>query len=252
MKFSVLASGSKGNSTYVETKNRKYLIDLGTSCHYVEQKLKEINVNPKEIDAIFITHAHNDHIRGLEVFQKKHQVKVYMTELIHKDFYRCKIKCKLFEYLDKPIIENNLKIDFINLSHDLDDIKGYIIEEDDKSLVYITDTGYINVKLHPKLKNKTAYIIESNHDIEKLMNGRYPFYLQQRILSDRGHLSNKDTAYYLKKFIGDNTKHIVLAHLSEENNTKELALNTLIDTLGKNKYNIVIATQNEKTDVIEL
>ena len=109
---------------------------------------------------------------------------------------------------------------------------GYIFEEDGHSLVYITDTGYINAKNHQKLSNKNMYILESNHDIDMLMNNpKYPYHLKQRILGDKGHLSNKDCSYYLSKFISENTKCIILAHLSEHNNTPSLALEELKKTL---------------------
>ena len=103
--------------------------------------------------------------------------------------------------------------------------------------MYVTDTGYINVKYHDILKNRDLYIFESNHDIEMLNNSRYSFSLRKRILSDKGHLSNYDSAKYLSEFVGDKTKYILLAHLSEENNTSDLAYNTLIDRLNnENKH----------------
>ena len=109
----------------------------------------------------------------------------------------------------------------IKTSHDAPDSRGYIIISGDDSIVYITDTGYINKKYFDILSNRNVYVMESNHDIEMLNNGSYPFNLRQRILSDKGHLSNYDSAKYLSSFIGNNTKCIILAHLSEDNNTEE-------------------------------
>src|SRR5699024_1080680 len=111
----------------------------------------------------------------------------------------------------------------IKTSHDAKGSVGFLITEDDNSIVYITDTGYINRKYFPLLENKNIYYIESNHDEKMLMDGPYPYYLKQRIISDEGHLSNDTTAKYLKKLVGDNTKYIILAHLSEHNNKEELA-----------------------------
>ena len=144
----------------------------------------------------------------------------------------------------------------INLSHDVKDIKGYIIEEDNSSVVYITDTGYINELYFDHIKNKNIYFFESNHDIEKLMNNtNYPHNTKIRILGDKGHLSNKDSAYYLSKIIGDKTKYIVLSHLSEQNNTEELALNCLNKSL-KEKTNfdpiVLMARQDQITDILEV
>ena len=117
----------------------------------------------------------------------------------------------------------------------------------------MTDTGYINNKILTQIENKDAYIIESNHDIEMLRNSKYPFYLQQRILGDRGHLSNEDAAKYLEKIIGKNTKSIVLAHLSQENNTPSLALSTTKNKINNNNnITIYIAKQDEALDWIEI
>ena len=155
------------------------------------------------------------------------------------------------------LVIGDVNIDVIRTSHDVEDSFGYVVNNLDKSVVYITDTGYINQRYFDLLKNRNAYVFESNHDVEMLTNGRYPFELRQRILSDKGHLSNYDSAKYLASFIGDNTKYIILAHLSEENNTVSLAHNTLIMRLDKSKIDysdikIVEALQNKETDFIEL
>jgi len=161
-----------------------------------------------------------------------------------------------YELINSDIINiNDLKIEVIKTSHDIDDSVGYIINNNDNSIVYITDTGYINQKYFEILKNRNIYIMESNHDVEMLNNGKYPYEIRKRILSDKGHLSNYDSAKYLSEFIGDKTKYILLAHLSEENNTEKLALETLLERLeksGKNIDNIMIARQNEETELIEI
>lgn len=252
MKVCVLSSGSKGNTTYIETNQAKILIDAGNSSKYILEKLTSLNVNPSDLDAILITHIHADHVKGLPVLLKRINPCVYMTE-------------KMYSYLD--YIENyhlidtetfdikDIHVEVIHTSHDTEDSLGYIINNEDKSLVYITDTGYINRKYFDLLSNRNLYIMESNHDVEMLNNGKYPFELRQRILSDKGHLSNYDSAKYLVKFIGDKTKYILLAHLSEENNTEELAYKTLTDRLNKENEqvdNIIIATQNKETELIKL
>lgn len=252
MKVIVLSSGSKGNTTYIETEQTRILIDAGNTCKYILSKLQDYNIDPNKIDAILITHTHVDHIKGLPVLLKKINPCVYITEKMYP----------YMEYLENYYIikENTIKIkdmliEVIKTSHDTEDSVGYIVNNNDKSIVYITDTGYINKKYFDTLKNRDLYIMESNHDIEMLNNSSYPFATRQRILSDKGHLSNYDSAKYLANFIGNKTKYVLLAHLSEENNTKELAYNTLNDRLIKENIkveNIIITNQNKETEFINI
>lgn len=250
MRVVVLSSGSKGNTTFIECCGVKMLIDMGNTCKYVTDKLKGIGVRAEDIDFIFITHTHGDHVKGLKVFLKKYNTKVYLTEKMYEDL----------DFIDNYIFINSnvilidkLKLQVIKTSHDVSDSVGYIIEGEDKSIVYITDTGYINNKYFGLLENRDIYIMESNHDIEMLNNGHYSFQLRQRILGNKGHLSNYDSARYLSSFIGSKTKYIVLAHLSDDNNTRELAYNTLVNRLEENNQNIdniLIAKQCEELEEI--
>ncbi len=252
MKISVLASGSKGNLTYIETPNIKLLIDIGISTLQVEKKLKEINVEAKEINAIILTHTHKDHIGGLPVFIKKYNPKVYLTEIMYNSL---EYTNENFIIMSEQIILKDLIIDVIATSHDSNDSCGFVINYNNNSLVYITDTGYINSKYHNQLSNKDMYIIESNHCPNMLMNGPYPFYLKQRVIGDSGHLSNEQCATYLQKFIGTKTKNIVLAHLSAENNEEILALEKTRTKLLATEFelpNLLVAKQNERTEMIEL
>jgi len=254
MKFCVIASGSKGNCTYISSEYTNVLIDIGISCANVEKKLSELDVNSKDIDAVVLTHTHNDHINGLRVFLKKHNPKLYLTQKMY-DELSVLFPITNYEIITGDFDINDIRITVFKTSHDSPDSNGYILESNDKSIVYITDTGYINSKYFEKLKNKSVYIIESNHDIELLMNGKYPYHLKQRILGDKGHLSNRDASYYLTKFIGENTKTIVLIHLSEENNDEEVALKTLNSALKKENIefeNIIVSKQNSRTDVINV
>lgn len=255
MRVSLLASGSKGNCCYIETNVGEFLIDVGMSCAYIENELKSIDKSAKNINAVFITHTHSDHINGLKTFVKKYDPIIYVTEKMYKELSAL-INSNNYVILGKQIVIDDLEITVIKTSHDADDSTGYIFEENEHSFVYITDTGYINVKHHNRLSNKNMYVLESNHDVDLLMNNpKYPYHLKQRILGDKGHLSNTDSSYYLSQFIGDDTKCIVLAHLSEHNNTEELALKCLKETLKNNQKNcakVIIATQNKRTELVEV
>lgn len=255
MKVSVLSSGSKGNSTLISTNNINILIDLGTTCTYVEKTLEKIGINPLEISAILVTHIHSDHIKGLKVFIKKYNPLIYVTEkllpLLQNEIGNFKYKF----YEDKKAIIEDLEINIIKTSHDAEESVGFIINNNLSSLVYITDTGYINKKYFNLLSNKNMYILESNHDVKMLREGPYPYYLQQRVISDKGHLSNKQASDYLCKFIGDNTKKIIFAHISEHNNTEEKVIETFNEELEKNNMsfsNVELAKQNENTELIEV
>lgn len=246
MQLSILASGSKGNSCYIKTNNHNILIDIGLTSLTIERRLKQINVEPKDIDIILLTHTHVDHIAGLKVFVKKYKPKVYLSRKMYKELG--------LNLLDYEILEDEIKIDTlfietVQVSHDVE-CNGYILTENNKSVVYITDTGYIHEKNYEKLSNKNIYVIESNHDVEMLMTGKYPYHLKQRILSSRGHLSNDETAYYLKQIIGPNTEKVYLAHLSEENNTPEKAYSKTSEILEKTNIELIVASQNEETELI--
>lgn len=252
MRVIVLSSGSKGNTTYIETEHTRILIDAGNTCKYILSKLEEYQINPQSIDAILITHTHIDHVKGLPVLLKKINPCVYITEKMspHLEYL------ENYHIINEDVLKiNDMVIEVLKTSHDTEDSVGYIINNKDKSIVYITDTGYINKKYFDILTNRDVYIMESNHDIEMLNNSSYPFATRQRILSDKGHLSNYDSAKYLAKFIGNKTKYILLAHLSEENNTKEKAYNALTERLKKesiNVDNIIITSQNKETEFINI
>ena len=255
MKVCVLSSGSKGNSTLVITDKVKILIDLGTTTSYVEAALNNLNVDVKEISHILITHSHVDHIKGLKVFIKRYNPVILVTEDM-KNVLEKELGNFRYEYYeDKKTIIDDLTVNVIKTSHDAEESIGFVLTNNNSSMVYITDTGYINQKYFKILSNNNLYVLESNHDIKMLMDGPYPYYLQQRVRGDKGHLSNKQASDYLCKFIGDNTRKIVFAHISEHNNSYEKVIETFNEELSKNDMkfdDVLIAKQNEATEVIEV
>jgi len=250
MLVSVLASGSKGNSTLIKTEKLNILIDAGMNLKYIKEKLEEIGIGLDDINYVFLTHTHKDHIGALSTFVKKYKPIICMGSKMFSDLDYLENYENIILLGDSLELED-VYVDVMNTSHDASESKGYVFTTKDSSLVYITDTGYINNKYFKKIYNKNMYIIESNHDVELLMHGKYPKWLKQRVLSDKGHLSNQACSFYLSKLIGDNTKKVILAHLSHENNTEEIALSTLKSTLKEYKIDfedISIAKQNEKTE----
>lgn len=252
MRVVVLASGSEGNATYIETEQTKLIIDLGKNAKYIKTKLEEINVNPEEIDYILISHTHKDHTSALKTFVNRYKTTVLLSQEMFYELEEIKEYENIIIY-DDDIYIKDIKIKTIKSSHDAPDSRNFIVENKGQAVVYVTDTGYVNRKYFEALKNREVYLFESNHDIEMLLNGPYPKWLKTRVVGSYGHLSNKDSSFYLSKLIGDNTQKIVLMHLSHVNNEEEKALSMIHDTFKE--YNIdftdiVCAKQSEITEVV--
>ena len=253
MKIKIIASGSKGNSTFIESKNTRILIDAGVNFSRIKSTLEDINVDPNTLDGIIISHTHSDHIGGLSSVIKKINVPVFIKEELYNDIKKIIPKDNIVIIEDQNITIGDIDIEIINASHDVPAF-GFIVSDSKRKILYLTDTGYINRKYYSKLENLDAYIIESNHDEKMLMEGPYPYILKQRVISDKGHLSNRYTGRFLCKSIGDKTKCIVLAHISENNNTEELALEQVKEELKSVNYNkkFVIAKQHIDTEMVEI
>lgn len=254
MKACVLASGSEGNVTYVETTNHKFLLDIGMNVRYIKERLSELSVSIEDIEYVLITHVHEDHIKALKNLIKKYNPFICVSPKMYSEIEELKDYNKIILY-DEEMEIDEVKIEIIKTSHDTSDSRSFIVSENDKSIVYLTDTGYINQKYFKKLNNKNIYLFESNHDIEMLLNGPYPKWLKDRVMGPYGHLSNKDSAIYLAKIIGDNTKKILLTHLSHKNNTEEIALSTIEEIFREYEVNftdIKCAKQREKSELFEI
>ena len=251
MKVKTIASGSKGNCTIVLCEETNLIIDMGISYLALKRSLEENSLSFSDFAGILITHCHNDHTKGLSSILKHTKLKVYIPKEMY-DSLKEILPYEKCQFIEDEFYINNVKIELLHTSHDVPYSVGFIIEHLEKTLVYVTDTGYINRKNLSKMVGKDAYIIESNHDEIMLMDGPYPRYLKQRVISDTGHLSNKTTAKYLKKIIRSNTKNIILAHLSETNNTEEKALLAMKEEGLDKNINLQIAKQNEESPLIEV
>ena len=221
MKVDLLCSGSKGNSCLVRTQRSSIVIDCGSTKKYLMASLQSVSQDIQTLDALLVTHSHKDHISQLKHFE---HLPSY-CDLDVQD-HRC------IKPLDRFII-GDMQITVIGLSHDAPNTVGYVIEDGCQKLVYITDTGYLPNHEKAYLENADHYIFESNHDMEMLMHTARPMFVKQRILSDSGHLSNEDASHNITSLINTKTKNIVLAHLSQEANVPELALDVLNDTFLK-------------------
>lgn len=222
MKFHVLCSGSKGNCTVVESRDKFLIIDCGATKKYLLSCFRVLGLDYRKASALLITHDHSDHTRQLEAFS----------------FLPVYSPCEL-EMEQKPTIISPLQIFNIDhfrimalpLSHDSYNTVGYIIFDGEETLVLMTDTGYVSHSNEELIRNADYYIFESNYDMEMLMASRRPMSVKMRINSDSGHLSNQASAAVLSRIIGTNTREIVLAHISQECNTPLLARSSLLMTL---------------------
>lgn len=240
MKMSVLASGSTGNSTYIETEKGSLLIDVGLSCKRIEESLNSLKTSLSNIDAILITHEHSDHIKGLKVIAKRYGVPIFANENTWQQIDKKGIEInpeQKFHF--NPLEEKEIigiNVNSFNVSHDAIDPQFYTLAKDNKKISVITDTGYVSDQMKGIIKDSDIFVFESNHDVDMLRMGRYPWVTKQRILSDVGHVSNEDAAHAMRDVITDRTKRIYLGHLSLDNNIKELAKMSVEQVL--NQYDI--------------
>ncbi|MBD3204477.1 MBL fold metallo-hydrolase [Candidatus Woesearchaeota archaeon] len=232
MEVSVLASGSSGNSTFVSTKSKKFLFDAGLSCRRIKKKLSSIGQDIKDIDAIFVSHEHIDHIRGLRVIQKYHETPIYAEKLTHSKIGLDNINHFIIE---KAMKLNGVSVKPMKTRHDAVNSCGFLIEENKKKIGIFTDLGCMTDNIKEELPEMDAIVLESNHDIDMLIDGPYPYFLKQRIMSDDGHLSNIDAGISIKENATEKLRTVFLSHLSQKNNTPDKAYETFTALINKNK-----------------
>lgn len=227
-KFCSLFSGSSGNALYLEHRGTKILIDCGVSCKRVCDALKMIDVSPKDIDGIVVTHEHSDHISGIRVFTNKFGSMVFAGEGTLENL-ACR-ECTDVKAGTQFEIGNIVAVPF-NIPHDAAQPFGYSFLIGDKKISVATDMGRIDANVAESIRGSDLVFIEANHDIKMLTDGPYPFYLKKRINGSNGHLSNDQCATLTAELARTGTSQFILGHLSETNNTPDIARKTVCDSL---------------------
>lgn len=228
--FRTIASGSSGNASLLSCGSTHLLIDMGISCRRVLAALKEAGLSAEELSGILITHEHTDHIGGLATYLKKYRTPLLCTpgtaDRLRRLYDRADALLQPI-CLGQPQALGELTITALATSHDCAESAAYRVDTPDGALGYLTDTGFICQETADALLGAELLVLESNHDVETLRSGPYPYQLKQRVLGPLGHLSNDVAAQFAADSARAGTRDIILAHLSEENNTPQMALNTV-------------------------
>lgn len=225
MRVCLLASGSKGNSIYVEAGGSRLLIDAGLSAAELLRRLGSVGAESEKLDAILITHEHSDHVRGTGTLARKLKIPLLVNAQTCRAGSAFIGKAEIIEFESgSPFIFKDLQIDPFPTTHDASDPVGFMIECGEGKFGMATDLGIATRLVKDKLKGCRAVVLESNHDEEMLVNGPYPWHLKQRIKSRHGHLSNSESAELLDEIMHSDLNAVFLAHLSEVNNDPDLAL----------------------------
>ncbi len=263
--ISVLASGSRGNTAVVESARARILVDAGISCRETFKRLKLAGLEPKSLSAILITHEHSDHVYGLATLAKKLDVPVFMTGATHHAWARSLrddagqlpnlAKLEIFS-AGRQFQIADITVTPFTIPHDAADPVGFTLRAEGAKIAFATDLGYMPASVRDHLRRCDVIIIESNHDVEMLRVGPYPWSVKQRVMSRVGHLSNDSLAQFFAEDYDGGASHIVLAHLSEQNNHPEVARRVAENALGPQQTllqnRLMLAAQDAPTEAIRL
>ncbi|KRM12620.1 MBL fold metallo-hydrolase [Paucilactobacillus suebicus] len=240
--YSILASGSTGNVTYLETPEHKILIDAGLSGKKIQGLMEKIGRSLTDVDALFVTHEHTDHIKGVGVLARKYGMNVYANhgtwDAMSSKIGKVPVEQQHILEPGKTLSMGDMDVESFAVSHDAAEPQFYQVHHDGKTFCDLTDTGYVSDRVEQTIKDADAYLIECNHDMEMLRMGPYAWPLKQRILGDEGHLSNEDGANTMMSVIGNQTKQIFLGHRSQENNMRSLAHLTVTTMMEQHDFGV--------------
>ena len=244
-------SGSNGNCYYVGNQESAVLIDAGISCKEIELRMNRLGLAMKSVKAIFVSHEHSDHIRGIDVLSRRHQIPVYLNQtMIHNGCVR--VEKELVEIYEAhiPVTIGNLRITSFPKFHDACDPHSFIIQSENVTVGVLTDIGKACEQVIKYFKLCDAVFLEANYDEEMLQKGSYPYYLKNRIRSDKGHLSNAEA---LNLFINHKSallSHLLLSHLSKDNNSPELV--TRLFNVHAQHTKVVVASRYEESEIYKI
>lgn len=246
MQISVLGSGSKGNSVYIESGDSGVLIDAGFSGKQIEERLKKIGKDTKKLNGILLTHEHNDHIQGAGVLSRRLNIPLLANEgTIRGGEGRLGKIHKIYEFqTGEKFTFRDFEIRSFRLSHDTNDPVGFVVSNAHSTMGYCTDTGKVTHLMADRLSHCELLVLEFNHDLKMLKLGPYPPALQQRVRSSQGHLSNPDAANFLESIQSTRLHTVILAHLSETNNIPDLAMKAAGDVAANHKRKLILAKQD--------
>jgi phosphoribosyl 1,2-cyclic phosphodiesterase len=252
LNFCSLSSGSSGNCYYLGNEFHGILIDAGISATSIRKFLKSIDISMQTIMGVLITHNHNDHVRGLEVLTRKNHLPAFTSLNVWKSILSPKTRISPECIREIPLMEKfhlaGFDIEAFPVSHDAPETIGFHICASDKKVTIVTDLGHICDTAAHYIKEANLLVIESNYDEEMLRNGDYPYYLKARIRSDHGHLGNHQTSAFLADILSDNLSHICFAHLSRNNNSPEIVLQTLEKTFSERG---IILNANQRISILK-
>jgi phosphoribosyl 1,2-cyclic phosphodiesterase len=263
--ISVLASGSRGNTAIVESSSARILVDAGISCRETFKRVKSLGRDPHSISAVLITHEHSDHIYGLATLAKKLNVPVFMTGATHQAWARSLrddsgqtpeiAKLEIF-CAGRSFQIADITVTPFTIPHDAADPVGFTFRVEGTKIAIATDLGYIPASVRDHLRGCDVLVMESNHDLEMLRAGSYPWSVKQRVMSRVGHLSNESLAEFFAQDYDGGASYILLAHLSEQNNHPEIARQAAEKALGPQmtllNNRVMLAAQGAPTETVRL